>query len=191
MSRLALLDMDNTLADYNGEMARRLALLTHPNEPAWTAGFYDIYNDATPWLRERTSLIKNSPRFWRDLPVLKRGFDVVTVLRELDFSMQILSKAPKSSVSAWEGKALWCQDRFRDGTLPEMPINLVQDKSIAYGKVLVDDWPMYMLAWLEHRPRGLGIMPAQPWNADFTHRQVVRYDGTNLDEIRDRLSQIV
>ncbi len=59
-----------------------------------------------------------------------------------------------------------------------------------YGKMLTDDWPNYMIRWLEWRPRGLGIMPAQKWNEGFEHSNVVRYDGTNLAEVRDRMEAI-
>ena len=62
-------------------------------------------------------------------------------------------------------------------------IHITQDKSVHYGKVLVDDYPGYIEAWLEHRPRGLVIMPAHDHNKDFVHAQVVRYDGTDLDEV--------
>lgn len=33
----------------------------------------------------------------------------------------------------------------------------------------------------------LVIMPANEHNAGFTHPNVVRYDGTNLAEVRDRM----
>jgi len=58
---------------------------------------------------------------------------------------------------------------------------------MVYGKFLYDDYPDYMLKWLEHRPRGLGIMPANRANQGFQHAQVVRWDGTNLDEVAARL----
>ncbi len=56
-----------------------------------------------------------------------------------------------------------------------------------YGKVLVDDWPKYLEPWLNNRPRGIGIMPAQEWNKDFKHERVVRYTGQNLKEVRTAL----
>ena len=66
---------------------------------------------------------------------------------------------------------------------------MTQDKSFTYGRVLVDDWPDYVTSWLEHRPRGLVVMPAHPWNVDFNHPNVIRYDGSehNRKDVRDRL----
>lgn len=58
---------------------------------------------------------------------------------------------------------------------------------LRYGAVLVDDWPEYIRRWLENRPRGLVIMPAHEHNAGFNHPNVVRYDGTNKDEVKARM----
>lgn len=54
------------------------------------------------------------------------------------------------------------------------------DKGLFYGTVLVDDYPEYMKRWLAWRPRGLGIVPTHPHNADFSHPNVVIYDGSDL-----------
>jgi len=65
---------------------------------------------------------------------------------------------------------------------------------MVYGRALVDDWPPYVEAWLEYRPRGLVIMPDRPWNQGFSHPNVVRALGdpesgrnTNKEEIITRL----
>ena len=58
----------------------------------------------------------------------------------------------------------------------EMEIDIVgKSKGGVYGRVLVDDWPGYVEDWLAHRPRGLAIMPAHPYNEDFKHPNVIRY----------------
>ena len=40
-----------------------------------------------------------------------------------------------------------------------------------------------MSLWLSNRPRGLGIMPVNDYNKYFEHPQVIKWDGTNLDEV--------
>ena len=55
----------------------------------------------------------------------------------------------------------------------------------------MDDWPEYIKPWLEWRPRGLVIMPDQPWNQDFEHPQVVRHTDDNLAEVEARLLTVV
>jgi hypothetical protein len=56
--------------------------------------------------------------------------------------------------------------------------------------VLVDDYPPYVQRWLAWRPRGRVIMPAHAWNAGFSHPNVLRYAGDNLEEVRMVLDQI-
>ena len=59
-----------------------------------------------------------------------------------------------------------------------------QNKSLVYGKILVDDFPEYVEPWLKNRPRGLAIIPAHPWNKEFKHDRAIRYDRSNLDQVR-------
>ena len=96
----------------------------------------------------------------------------------------ILSKGPRSNPDAWAEKIVWCRRNMPDD---DYGITLTDDKGLVYGKVLVDDWPKYVGRWLTWRRRGLVVMPAHPYNAGFEHPQVVRYDGTNLQEVRERL----
>lgn len=64
-----------------------------------------------------------------------------------------------------------------------MDITITRDKGLVYGKVLVDDYPGYIERWLKWRKNGLVIMPASKSNKDFKHEQVIRYDGSNLEEV--------
>jgi len=66
-----------------------------------------------------------------------------------------------------------------DKTLLRVPITMTGNKGLVYGKILVDDFPPYIEAWLKHRPRGLVIMPAHRWNEKFQHPNVLRYDGNS------------
>lgn len=60
-------------------------------------------------------------------------------------------------------------------------------KGLVYGAILVDDWPEYVERWLKHRPRGLVVMPASSNNVGYNHPNVIRYDGSNIDEVRKRM----
>ena len=86
---------------------------------------------------------------------------------------------------AWGEKLEWCRLH-----LPEdVQVTLTEDKGLVYGRVLVDDWPPYVLRWLEWRKRGLVIMPAREWNEGFEHRQVIRYvAGQNDAEVLQALT---
>jgi 5'-nucleotidase len=114
--------------------------------------------------------------------VLESGLTIWNLTTELGFEHMILTKGPTASLVAWTAKVEWLHEHFG-----RVPVTITTDKSLTYGRVLVDDFPPYVSAWLKHRPRGLVVMPAQPWNKGYEHPQVIRYDGTNLDQVRERL----
>lgn len=177
---VALVDMDGTLCDYQGAMRRDLERMRSPGEPALTDEFED-----TPWMRARQDIIRRQPGWWAALERRQQGFDVLEALRALEFELHILSKGPANSTGAWAEKLQWCQQH-----VPDARVTVTMDKGLVYGKVLVDDWPEYIHRWLTWRPRGLVIVPAQPWNVGFSHPNALRYDGTNLDVVRERLRAV-
>lgn len=178
---VALIDMDGTLCDYQGALIRDLEALRSPGEP-----HVHPDDDTPPWLRARENVIRRTPGWWRNLPPLQRGFDVLAELRALAFEVHVLTKGPLGTPSAWTEKLEWCQQH-----LPGVPVTITMDKGLVYGTVLVDDYPPYVERWLTWRPRGLVILPAQPWNERFQHANAIRYDGTNLPEIRAALERVV
>ena len=165
--RVALVDLDNTLADYDGAMQHELAKMRSPHDPPLPTWSRD---DEPPWLEARRRLVALRPGFWRELPRLAAGFEVYNALVAIGFDIMILSKGPTTKTAAWMEKADWCAVN-----VPNAEVTITHRKSLTYGRVLVDDWPPYVEPWLETRPRGLVIMPAQPWNEGFTHPNVYRY----------------
>ena len=174
--RVALIDLDGTVADYDGTMKRELEKLRDPLELA------SDDREAPPHIEARRALIRKVPGFWRTLPRIERGFEIVEELRELGFMLHVLTAGPKSTPSAWTEKAEWCREH-----LPDAFVTVTQDKSLVYGRILVDDWPPYFEKWLTNRKRGLVVAVAHPWNAHVKHPNVVRYDGTNRTEVRAAL----
>lgn len=175
--RIALIDLDGTVADYDGAMRAALETIRSPGEPEF--GGWDA---VPPYMKARMDLIKRQTGFWKKLPRLELGFHIVEELRKLGFEMHTLTKGPKRTTSAWTEKVEWSQEHISDAL-----VTVTQDKSLVYGRVLVDDFPPYFEKWLEVRPRGLVIAVAHPWNADVKHPNVVRYDGNNRDEVIERL----
>lgn len=161
----ALVDLDGTLADYEGGMRSALSLLASPGEPELTE---DIWKDPPDWLDARMSLVKKTPGFWRDLTPISDGFGVLAmIVAEMDTS--ILTKGPRKTHSAWSEKVEWCA-RY----VPDLPVTVGYDKGKVYGRLLFDDFPDYALKWLAHRPRGVVLMLEAPINAGFEHPQVYR-----------------
>lgn len=179
---LALYDMDGSLFNYDEPLTAELEKIASPGEEPIKLGF-----DKTPgYLRERINLITSQESFWENLPKFQLGWDVLKITQELGYDHTILTQGPRKKPAAWSGKKK-CIDKHFD---EDFNISITRTKGAHYGKVLVDDFPGYIKAWLKWRPNGQVIMPAHDYNKDFTHPQVTRYDGTNLDEVRSVLEEV-
>lgn len=171
---VALLDMDGTVANFDGIMTEAMERLRSPGEPAWVPG-----DKAPDWMEARSRLIATQPGFWRNLPKLQAGFDIAHALEALNFEVHVLTKGPSRKSIAWTEKKDWCDEH-----LPSAFVTITEAKRLVYGKVLVDDWPPYFTEWLHHRPRGVVIVPAQSWNVmaeDIAPANIFRYDTSRED----------
>ncbi len=181
---VAQVDLDGTIADYDGALNRELKLMASPGEPEliWSR------EDEPPWLEARRRSIALRPGFWEELEPLPVGFEVYRMLLALGFEVNILTKGPSSKSDAWAEKLRWCRKH-----VPEAKVTITEDKSNSYGRVLVDDWSSYYVPWLKHRPRGLVVIPHQTWNADFKHPQCVRAstDPADMAHVRDCLISVM
>lgn len=178
---VAYFDMDGTLADYDKAMNASLDKLRGPKEKPsshWTR------DNEPPHIKARKKLIKSHGDWWENLPRFQLGWDVLEVAQALGFRIVILTQGPRRIPVAWSHKVSWCMNQLPDDT----DITITRDKGLSYGRVLVDDFPEYVEQWLEWRPRGIVIMPAHSYNAWYSHPNVVRYDGTNIEEVNERLS---
>ena len=156
---IALVDMDGTLVDYDKALQRDLAVLASPGEPPYA---YGPKADQPDYIKARHNLIRTQVGWWRDLPRYEYGFRIHDRLVKAGFAIHILTKGPRRTTSAWTEKVDWCRMHVPDAT-----VHVTEDKGLVYGRVLVDDWPPYVEAWLKWRPRGLVLMPAWPWNEGF------------------------
>jgi len=168
-AKICLLDMDGTVADYAGQIERDLAKLAAPGEPQYKLNWNDRL---PPHVWNRVEMIKNSKDWWLNLPKLDDGFTLLGMAISIGFEIHVLTKGPRNTKVAWTQKVEWCAEHLPEDT----NVTITQDKSLVYGRILIDDYPDYMLAWVEQRPRGLGVMPLREWNKDFRHPNVVHYD---------------
>ncbi len=182
---IGLFDMDSSLADYEGQLTKDLTRLlnledlTRFNELGmWKADELDQY-------KYLIRLIKSQSNWWLNLPPMENGLTVFKLAEQIGFKNHILTKGPKRYPLAWKEKVEWCQKYLSN----DIDIHITSDKGMVYGKFLYDDFPDYMLRWLKQRPRGVGIMPVNGYNKDFQHPQVVKWDGTNLEEVKQALEK--
>ena len=176
---VALVDMDNSVADYELSMLEGLKLLASEAEiqKYGPVDCWSTIQDASlkRVLKRRKDYVKKRPGFFEGLPVIQTGMDVVALLQRLGYRLMVASKAPVWGDEPWVEKARWCRKH-----LPEQGITLTHDKSLMYGKVLFDDFPEYITAWLEHRPRGHVLMLDGPVNRNFEHSSVFRVMRHNV-----------
>ena len=178
--KIALFDLDGSLADFEGAMRRDLEALRAPSEPAITDGMNLHDLEDNPHIQSRMHLIKSKPGWWSSLARIEHGFEILREAQRIGFHIDILTKAPSKTPRAWTEKVEWCQAQQE---LAEADIHLTMNKGLVYGTMLFDDYPRYMDMWLASRPRGLGIMPATPDNAGYSHPNVIRWNGSNFWEV--------
>lgn len=168
---IALFDMDGTIVDFDSQMRHDINLLKSPEEP-----LIDPWDRSKPYMRERRRTIMKQNGWWKNLPPLQSGIDLLYEAANLGFQIHILTKAPSSKPDAWKEKVEWC-DEYLPMEKLNIKITMTADKGLVYGKFLVDDFPEYIERWLQWRPRGLVIMPAHDHNENFKHPNVIRYEG--------------
>jgi 5'-nucleotidase len=183
---VALVDLDGTLADFDGSMREHLARVRSDTEPpvdsdaAWESFWSGPEKLMPAWLAARRNMVKSTAGFFRSLKRTPE-FWIAERLKRLGFNVHILTAVPKAHPHAAAEKVEWILANLPEGT----KYTLTRDKSLCYGRILVDDWPGYVEPWLRHRPRGLVLMPERHWNKHFEHPQVVKFARRRIDGALD------
>lgn len=164
--KIALFDLDGTLAEYEGAIRRDLKPLMGPGETMPD----DLWNGDS-WIEARMNLVKRQPGWWRDLEPIEGCMRILHAALEIGFECHVLTKGPKKTTAAWTEKADWVEINCPEEVLP----TITHKKDLVYGAILVDDYPGYIKPWLKVRPRGLAIMPDRQCNQGFSHPRVLRF----------------
>ena len=187
MDKIALIDLDNTVCDWDKAMIRDLKRCLPPEYWQRSLGPHTSHLDAwmtderrnrPEWVENLMSVIRTQAGWWVNLEPLPIGMAIFDIIKSSrwNWEVNVLTKGPATKPAAWAEKVQWCLQHLGD-----IPVTVCADKSIVYGRVLVDDYPPYMEQWLKHRPNGLGIMPAHQYNEGFAHPNVIRATFVNLD----------
>lgn len=182
-----LFDLDGSLADHDEALIRDLEHIRGPNEPVVNRDALWKLDDIAH-MKARVDLIRKVPGWWRNLKPIDLGFQIYHLAQSFGFVTEVLTKGPKRKSLAWKEKVDWCLEHLGD-----TDVHIVTNKGRFYGKVLYDDYPLYMEKWLQWRHRGLGIMPLYDSNKDFDHPNVLFWDGekSTLGLIRTALHRVM
>lgn len=183
--KVALIDLDGTLADYDEAMVAGLASLMSPEELVIDRQGIGFARDTVPaYLQERERLVRSQPGFYLNLKPLKSGYDVVYLLESMGYQLHVATKSPRHNTAiASKEKIEWCAKN-----LPNIPVTICGDKSIMGGDLLFDDWPGYLLPWLENNPKGIGLMPDRAWNQNVSHPRLIRvFDNFNSFQLEQTI----
>ncbi len=173
---LALLDMDGVVADWHGALQRDLKDVLGKD-----------LKRLSPRARQRVEwLIRGQDGWYLNLKPIPLGLYIEKTLRDIGFTVMIATKATTKTPTAWSEKVKWCTRH-----LPNVELMTVTgDKTKIYGKILVDDMQKFAEPWLRHRPRGIVIMPDQPWNKGYRHPRVYRVKTkTDVKKLRPILTE--
>jgi 5'(3')-deoxyribonucleotidase len=165
---VALVDMDGTLCQFREQLDADLARVLGK----------DMETMSPQAIRQVEFLIRGQAGWYRNLKPIPFGFAIVRLLQAIGFRIMIMTRGSKEAKNAWSEKAAWIAEH-----LPEADVTVTQDKSLVYGKVIVDDTPAHFLPWMEHRPRGLVVMPVQPWNRNMAKKDNL-FPVSNAQELQ-------
>jgi len=178
---LALIDMDDTLCDTRGQRIRDLRKISK-DESEVNPDY--LSPNCPPYVQERLRLIMSQPGWWENLQKLEDGFQLYELVKSEGFETQILSKAPETYDLALTEKKKWCNKN-----VPGSKVALVPEKFRYAGDILIDDWPDYVIPWLNAYPKSRAILPLREWNKNCKDSRVIHYTGKNLKEIKIFLDQ--
>lgn len=93
------------------------------------------------------------------------------------------------SLAAYSDQMVEDLNKLRSPSEPELTKGMLWDgEKLEYISRRMD-LIKHMLKWLEHRPRGLGIMPVTLGNKNFKHPNVIMYDN-NLEEVKEAIKKV-
>ena len=183
--QILLCDLDGTLANYDKNLYKYLKQLIPEEEFKKLPKSLHNEDELPKWLLNLKHQITKTPGYWRELEPMRYGFEVLDMAREIGFDLRIATKGSRSKPSCWTEKLEWCVEH-----VPDAKVTITEEKSLLYGKALIDDYPPYAIEWLKWRPRGVVLMPEYWYNRSFKHERVFKYGLNNMEKVKELLQKI-
>lgn len=191
--KIALVDMDGCIADWNTPAVEQLKELESPDEK----GLYDYDNvhlmqDKYPHFARRADLIMERKGFWLNLQPITAGIALYWKLAK-KFDTYILTKAPAKSSLAWGEKIEWLHKHI-DPNIKKIIVTSY-DKGMVYGDIFFEDYGKNIRSWTTKHPHGYVIMPSRTWNQDVkdipnVYRWTDGYDNESNGVVEDLIERV-
>lgn len=160
MSRI-LLDLDGVCCNWSGAVSD--VVFRHTGEPLDLSKWFER-KDLPKEVRGKVMAEIAGPGFCFKFDPLPGAKEAVDELRAAGCDVQFVT-------SLWDCPT-WVYDRnrwLRKHGFCAAPsgVTYTKDKWVVYGDIFVDDKVSNVLAWRKAWPGHMGIVWAQPWNADY------------------------
>lgn len=184
--KIAFVDLDGTLANYDRGMIEHLCVLNAGCLSAEEiSGLFKETSGSRErpiWLENQKQMVHCLPEFWESLSVLAGGWAALVELQSLDYEIHIVTKIPRSALAvAAKAKIEWCRKHLALLLGLHMNLHLTTDKKVFKGDLLMDDWPPYIDAWLKTNPDGVVWMPSWGYNGNYTPPVTLASNFRRLD----------
>lgn len=159
MTLRVLYDVDGVLADLIGGLCKACSFKIAEPDNVTAYNFEDCMPKEV--VGEWRSVMLD-PGFALSLEPYRGARELVQVALDCGYEVVYVTMPYRASKT-------WAYDRceWLDKHMPKAPIVLTGHKHLVTGDQLIEDNPENLAKWLEHHPRGMGVLVDRPWNQDI------------------------
>lgn len=162
-ARIVLVDMDNTIVDYDTEFARRWLQL-YPNdstERIRRRQFFEMEKNFPPNLQADVKRVIAQPDFFRSLKPYDGAIEALREMHAVGLHVMLCTSPSLFQMETCAaGKYAWVREYLGEEWMPRLVIT--RDKTVVRGRVLIDDKPVMRGAC--ERPEWTQVLFEQPYN---------------------------
>jgi len=161
-----LIDMDGTIADFEGYLFQQYAELypTQPLPDAINTGFYVAKRYPEPYSQRLWEII-TAPNFFRSLPPIDGALEAIAALEARGHTLFLCTSPLLVYENCVLEKFQWVDEHLGKSWIPRMI--LATDKTVVTGDIIIDD-----------KPKISGANPTPTWEHIF-YDQVYNRDVSN------------
>lgn len=171
MSKILLVDMDDTITDYDAQLykyAKTLKDVIGSDLEVPMLHGYDVPENTVKF----RDYIWNTPGFWQNMPIKPRGFEFLQLFRDMGYYICTVTKGPLAATNAWTEKINWLKS-FLEANEIHNSIVVSGEKFMIYGNVMLEDNVDNVEDWLTFWPKSKAIIMTNERNKDYSHNRAL------------------